>query len=562
MSELARVLVLDGPEGSAADLLRRPGQFDAVAAENLAHLLALVNEGPFAALVIAPDAPGLRDQFGRFAQAERILEALDIGIAILGEDGRIRWANATFRGRADGNAIGQDFFVALGTTDIVEGDPAPLETARAGGTTRFRLRTPQNSYYQTSLAPLPVSEGRRVYVAQCREVTLRVVQQQKLDALHKAGSSLAGLAPEQLDEMPVEERIKLLKQNLRKTIHDLLNYNVIEIRLLNRQTNRLEPVLAEGMTPEAENRVLYARADGNGVTGYVAATGKSYLCRDTLADSRYLRGAEGARSSMTVPLIVQDQVIGTFNVESQVPNAFGPAELQFAELFAREIAHALYMLELLTAQKYCAASESIKAVNREIALPVDNILSAATSVLVDHVGIPPSMAVHLLSIIEQARLIKQNILKVGDVLAPAQPVAAIDGLLPTRLKGKRVLVLDADEHMRKSAHAILEKLGCEVETAPTAKEALQLAHVSSYDAIISDVKPADMKGYEAYRQLRDAQPKARMILMAGFGYDGGHTLVKAKQDGLRFVLYKPFLVNQLVAALDGPEPPASRICTA
>ena len=121
-----------------------------------------------------------------------------------------------------------------------------------------------------------------------------------------------------------------------------------------------------------------------------------------------------------------------------------------------------------------------------------------------------------------------------------------------------MLVVDADEQMRRSAHLILEKLGCVVETAPTATAALEIAAVSTYHAIICDIVLPDMKGYEAYRRLRDAQPKARMILMAGFGYDGGHTLVKARQDGLRFVLYKPFLVNQLVQALESPEPPAPK----
>ena len=87
--------------------------------------------------------------------------------------------------------------------------------------------------------------------------------------------------------------------------------------------------------------MLYARTEGNGVTGYVAATGQSYLCRDTEHDCHYIKGAEGAHSSMTVPLVFQDAVIGTFNVESPKPNAFGAEDLQFAELFSREIAQAL-----------------------------------------------------------------------------------------------------------------------------------------------------------------------------------------------------------------------------
>jgi hypothetical protein len=40
-----------------------------------------------------------------------------------------------------------------------------------------------------------------------------------------------------------------------------------------------------------------------------------------------------------------------------------------------------------------------------------------------------------------------------------------------------------------------------------------------------------------------------MVLMTVFGYDSGHAIVKARQDGLRFVLYKPFRTDQLIDAL-------------
>src|SRR5262249_25237086 len=163
--------------------------------------------------------------------------------------------------------------------------------------------------------------------------------------------------------MSVEERIELLKLNIRKFTHDLLHYDVVEIRLLDRQTGRLEPLLEDGMTPEAARRVLYARAEGNGVTGFVAATGKSYLCPDTATDPLYIEGASGARSSLTVALTVGDQVLGTFNVESPNPHAFGEQDLQFAEIFSREVAQALHTLELLSAEKRSTASQSVEAVS-------------------------------------------------------------------------------------------------------------------------------------------------------------------------------------------------------
>src|SRR5262249_4296290 len=153
-----------------------------------------------------------------------------------------------------------------------------------------------------------------------------------------------------------------------RSIHDLLHYDVIEIRLLDRHTSRLEPLLEEGMSQEAAVRELHAATSGNGVTGYVAATGQSYLCTDAANDPLYITGAPGARSSMTVPIIYQDEVIGTFNVESPRPNGFGSEDLQFAELFSRELGRALHTLNLLSAQQQCTASQSIEAVNREIAL--------------------------------------------------------------------------------------------------------------------------------------------------------------------------------------------------
>jgi hypothetical protein len=41
-----------------------------------------------------------------------------------------------------------------------------------------------------------------------------------------------------------------------------------------------------------------------------------------------------------------------------------------------------------------------------------------------------------------------------------------------------------------------------------------------------------------------------VVLMTGYGYDPSHALVKARQDGLRHVLFKPFRVDQLLSALD------------
>ena len=181
--------------------------------------------------------------------------------------------------------------------------------------------------------------------------------------------------------MPVKDRIELLKANIAHFTKDLLNFEVVEVRLLDQKTNRLEPLLALGMTSEAADRVLYALPQHNGVTGFVAATGKSYLCEDTTEDPLYLEGVRGAKSSLTVPLLWHDEVIGTFNVESVEPRAFSESDLQFLEIFSRDVAAALNTLELLVAEKGITAAESVEAIHSAVALPVDEILNEAVNVM-------------------------------------------------------------------------------------------------------------------------------------------------------------------------------------
>src|SRR5262249_58416458 len=122
-----------------------------------------------------------------------------------------------------------------------------------------------------------------------------------------------------------------------------------------------------------------------------------------------------------------------------------------------------------------------------------------------------------------------------------------DGAPP--LKGVRVLVADSDERVRRSAHGILGRWGCVVETARDGREALTLARLATYDAVLADIRLPDLPGYEVYCRLREAQPQARMVLMTSYGYDPHHSLVKARQEGLRHVLFKPFRVDPLRDAL-------------
>ncbi len=511
--------------------------------------LDLLRRERYDALVLDPSNPRLLDEIRSLLQADRILLAIPEGVALLDAGGIIRWANRVFQDWCDGIAIGREFHQALGVTSD-DPERCPLRVRLDAGAATVRLRCRGELRLEVQVTPITRGDGvADGAVVLARDIRTVLHHEQQLATLRQASQTLTALPVEDLADLDVPQRIQFLSQNIRRCIHDLLHYEQIEIRLVDPETGRLEPLVQEGMTPEAVSRVLIASEKGQGVTGHVAATRRGYLCPDTAHDPLYLKGGTGCRSSMTVPLLFNDRLIGTFNVESPRLNAFTPADLHFLELFGREIANALHTLELLNAEKQSAASASIETVRREVALPVDDIIAAATTLLERYIGHEPEMSEKLRTILSGARSIRQVIQRVGEHLAPLTKSSPGGPPVPAVLRGLRVLVADSDERVRLSAHGILGRWGCIVETARDGKEAMTMARLSQYDAILVDIRLPDMSGYDAYRELRQAQPQARVVLMTGYGYDPTHAIVQARQDGLRHVLFKPFRVDQLLSAL-------------
>ncbi len=493
-------------------------------------------------------------------QDGQIVAQLPDGIAVIDAAGQVRWANPRLSNWcAGGGILGRPLLDALAVTRSDDDETARFRAAVAAGLPASgTLRAADGRFFDLQAsagfsAGAPPGVDRRAVVA-VRDVTHTILEQQKRAAIHAAGQKLADLSPAELADMTVAERIELLKSNILHYSKDLLQFDVVEIRLLDRQTGRLEPVLAEGMQPEAEARILYARPEHNGVTGYVAATGRSYWCSDTTKDPLYLEGCKGAKSSLTVPLLLHDQVIGTFNVESPEPNGFTATDMQFLEIFSRDVAVALNTLELLVAEKASTAAESIEAIHGAVALPVDDILNDAVGVMERYIGHDADVVERLQRILRNARDIKQVIQKVGEKMAPS--VAHAQRRNADRrvgLVGRRILVVDSDEQVRAAAHALLERSGCTVETARDGAEAASMVRgvgSDGYDVIIADIRLPDMSGYQLLLNLREIVEPVPLVLMTGFGYDPGHSIVKARQAGIDLVLFKPFRIDQLLDTVE------------
>ena len=551
-SEPRRVICVGDPESLPADINRD----HVIVVDTSVAVVDQLNVPGIEGIWIARDQLPQLSELRGLAQSGLMLRDMPDGVALLDADIRVLWANrrlAEWSGHQERSLAGINFYELLSNPEIMGPDFCPFHTALATGEEGSSTLHASGKYYQVHVAPLVQPDHTRQLVVTVSDITDEILQQQKLAAIHQAGRELADLRPSEIFMMEVDQRIDLLKENIRHYLSDLLNFEAIEIRLLEHSTGNLVPLLSVGIDQDASDRQLYAHPQGNGITGYVAASGMSYVCHDVENDPLFIPGVANSKSSLTAPLILHDQVLGTINVESPDPHSFTDSDLQFLEIFARDVAFALNTLELLVAQSANTAQQSCDAIHSAVALPVDEILNDAVNVMEGYIGHSPEVLDRLRRILHNARDIKQTIQQIGQKMTPLEAVpVGVQSQQHAVLKGKRILVVDADDQVRNDAHELLERYGCVVETAHFGDEAILMVRSSggagSYDVIISDIRLPNYSGYQLMLKLGEIMQPVPMALMTGFGYDPGHSIVKARQDGLhpKCILFKPFRLDQLI----------------
>ncbi len=554
MSDRPRILVLgaDEPNALPADLQDRFGaQYELVCWPPSKECLDPPPLDEVRCVLLCGETSQQLPDLWRF---DSVLRNLPQGVAVLDPESRIRWCNdrlGNLIGRQD--LLGIGFLEAFGAPETVGPEFAPFHmSGLPDGTSVTTLHAGEKTYYEVVGSPVYGSDGHPQFaVVTVRDISSDMIVRQKLKAIYQAGLDLGELSAEDVLEFSADDRIELLKQKIQQFTKDVLEFETVEIRLLDKRTNELEPLLQMGMTEEASGRKLYASEQGNGVTGFVAARGESYFCADTSRDPRYLPGAPNAKSSLTVPLILHDQILGTFNCESALVGGFRESDLQFLELFCREVAIALNTLELLVAEKLATTTESTDLILKEIAQPIDEILNDTAWILERYIGHDPSVCERLQRVLKHTRGIRQLVHRVGETIAPKvpNPPVTLRSVRP-KLRQKRVLVVDNDESVRIAAHELLGRFGCEVETAHHGEEALLMVRSFHYDVVIVDIRLPDMTGYDCFVGVRQLNEHLPVILMTGFGYDPSHSIVKARQAGLKSVLYKPFRLDQLLKEVE------------
>jgi CheY-like chemotaxis protein/GAF domain-containing protein len=488
--------------------------------------------------------------FSAFQQAHSVRYAAAVfdnicqGVCIVGKAGTMDWANPKMLGfpepvRGEVCRVCRETFAS-----------AELQ-ARTGSSDlpsrRVGFTVGPNRRFEMTATPVIDLHHRVVEVAAVVwDATGSDGLREKMDAIERAGAELLSLDAQQFSRLDSHERLALLEQRIVRCTRDLLHFDNFEIRIIDKDTRKLELVMSSGLGADAGSAELYAQAEGNGITGYVAARGRSYICPDARKDPRFLPGIESGLSSLTVPLWLHEKVVGTANFESTRVAAFTEDDRQFAEIFGRYAALALHLLELLASERQTTTGQLGTNVMAEITAPLNDILTDVETLTEDYIG-HDDLRHRLRAISENAVRIRETIkeltsTKAGLIGVKAKKVRASDPLLA----GKRVLIADDEELLRDTVRDVLTGYGCEVRTAENGAVAIDWIAKERFDLVLSDIKMPNKTGYEVFAAAKEANAHTPVILTTGFGYDPNHSIVRARREGLAAVLFKPFKVDQLL----------------
>lgn len=548
------------------------GHFDLVEAPDLATATRLAAEVSGSAILgtagrVAGAVVGLQ-------RAGRVIEAIGQGVGLVHESGEVLWMSAdlaqrdpeslrrfadgcvegirSFNGTLGGGAPG-----AAGGSGSGVGERSNSEKSAPGSKVRshriaFRG---SGSWYELVVSPAPSNEGSQhvdAAVGVLWDISVARRMQERLEAVQASGEELLRLDAASGPAITPVDRLRSLERAVIHGLHAVVGHEAFEVRLLDRQSRKLELVIALGIKPLSIGESMFATPQGNGITGLVAATGRSYVCPDTKRDPLYRAGLDEARSSLTVPLLAQERVVGVLNLESAETGRFTDDDRVLAELYGRFIAQALTTLELIIRERSTTRDELSTAVGGELRQPMDEIAAQVTE-LRARVGGDPAVAAHLDQIMEslagaRARLQTcvagpQTLLGVAEALA--------DDTTDSILAGRRVLVADDEAMIRQTILAVLSKKGADVIVCRDGVEAIERLQDAAatgrpFDLVVSDVRMPDRNGYEVFRASKETSPDTPVILMTGFGYDPHHSIVRSSQEGLHCFLFKPFQVSQLM----------------
>jgi signal transduction histidine kinase len=199
-------------------------------------------------------------------------------------------------------------------------------------------------------------------------------QLEKLKASHERLRALYQVGSVIHSTLDSQEALQLIVSEAVRVMHASSGSLV----LINPTSGFLEIHAAQNLSASA--RKLKLRV-GEGLTGWVAQTGKPARVGDVSLDKRYVSVRRDVRSELAVPLEVQGEVRGVINVDSERVDAFSEDDLELLQelaIQAAKVIHHTWLYEQLRLK--VMLFESLSSVSRTInsTLNLDEALRAIT----------------------------------------------------------------------------------------------------------------------------------------------------------------------------------------
>lgn len=185
--------------------------------------------------------------------------------------------------------------------------------------------------------------------------TIVDVTQQKVAEIEVLKMNRVYAVISQINQMVVRtrDRQQILNESCQIAI-DFGKFRLAWIGEIDEQQQTLKPIAWAGPETDYLKTIKHISTldvpEGRGPTGKAIRNKKCFYCNDIASDPDYevwrnKALQRGFRSSIALPLIINDRVLGVFNLYSEEPHFFNDAELLLLEEVTGDIAFALEMLE-------------------------------------------------------------------------------------------------------------------------------------------------------------------------------------------------------------------------
>ncbi len=113
-----------------------------------------------------------------------------------------------------------------------------------------------------------------------------------------------------------------------------------------------------------------------------------------------------------------------------------------------------------------------------------------------------------------------------------------------------ILVVDDEKDVRDLLYRVLKKQGYDAKTAENGYKAIEEVKKMPFDIIFMDIKMSGLNGVEAFKIIKEIDPKVSVIMITGYSVLVDELIKGAVKRGIYEVIYKPFNIDKIIKTIE------------